>query len=74
MLERQSEQAIYQGLKLSASSILGPFGMRREIFERSELAQFGGWIHFLMGLESILGVILFFLIGLALRNQFRVRF
>lgn len=66
--------AVSDGFKLSASSVLGPFGMRREIFERREIVEFGGWIHFWMGVESILGVALIFLIGLALRNQFRMRF
>lgn len=61
------------GMKLSASSILGPFGMRREIFTRDEIVNFGGWVHFLMGVESILGIILIFLIGLALRNQFKMK-
>lgn len=61
------------GIKLSASSVLGPFGMRREIFKRDELAQLDGWFHFVMGLESVLGIILIFLIGLAIRNQFRMR-
>lgn len=74
LLEKNFINPVTDGFKLSASSILGPFGMRREIFARDELAELSGWVHFLMGLESVIGVILIFLIGLALRNQFRMRF
>lgn len=73
LMEKNFISSVTDGFKLSASSILGPFGMRREIFKRDELAELDGVIHFFMGLESILGVILIFLIGLALRNQFRMR-
>ena len=64
---------ISQGMKLSASSIVGPFGMRREIFSRAEIVELEGLAHFLIGVQSIIGVALIFLISLALRNQFKIK-
>ncbi|NMM45978.1 hypothetical protein HH303_15885 [Rhodospirillaceae bacterium KN72] len=62
-----------QALGFSAASLGGLFGMRREFFG-TFLTDFPvPWFGLMSGIQSVLGAVFVFLIGLALRNRFRIR-
>ena len=70
---RTHTASFYTALKLSASNILGPFGLRQVILPKDLISELPGIIQAAVVLQSIFGITLVFLIGLALRNQFRLK-
>ncbi len=60
-------------LGLSAANTLGVFNFRQAFFAADEIAKLPGWLQVLSAGETILGALLLFLLGLGLRNTFRLR-
>lgn len=63
---------IIDGFKLSAAAIFGPFGIGFVTFEKSEVTNLPSSVFFMLAFESAIGLVLIFLIGLAIRNQFKL--
>ncbi|MEX1034348.1 MAG: pentapeptide repeat-containing protein [Sneathiella sp.] len=65
-----------EGLKLSLTTVVPFFALSRENFKSVRETLFGDntgiWIDFAMVFEGVLAIIFIFLIGLALRNRFRI--
>jgi hypothetical protein len=57
----------------SAASLGGFFGMRKEFVSAAFMERLPDFAVFLSGCQSVLGAALLFLIGLALRNRFRIK-
>jgi hypothetical protein len=57
----------------SAASLGGFFGMRKEFVSAAFMERLPDLAVFLSGCQSVLGAALLFLIGLALRNRFRIK-
>lgn len=66
----------WEGMKLSSASIVPFLGASKTALESSKKALFpddhAGWVDGIMFAEGLLGLIFIFLIGLALRNRFRI--
>ncbi|MGC8524326.1 MAG: hypothetical protein ACP5M5_08570 [Acidibrevibacterium sp.] len=62
-----------RALGLSAASTLGVFNFRQAFFAAGDLVTLPGWLQVLSAGETIFGALLLFLLGLGLRNTFRLR-
>lgn len=60
-------------LGVSAANTLGPLGLRKELIGSTALPELSRWLQFLTGAQMLTGLILLFLIGLGLRNRFRMK-
>lgn len=61
-------------LGVSIANVLGPLGLRKELLEAGMLPHnLSRWLRFFSGAQMVLGLILLFLIGLGLRNRFRMK-
>lgn len=60
-------------LGISAANTLGPLGLRKELIGSTTLPDLSPWLQFLTGAQMLTGLILLFLIGLGLRNRFRMK-
>lgn len=60
-------------LGVSTANTLGPLGLRKELIEAGMLPDLSRWLRFLSGAQMVLGLIFLFLIGLGLRNRFRMK-
>ena len=61
-------------LGVSTANTLGPLGLRKELMEAGTLpADLSRWLRFVSGAQMVIGLILLFLIGLGLRNRFRMK-
>lgn len=60
-------------LAVSAANALGPFGLRKELLDPEALKGLSRWLQLLTGAQMVLGPVLLFLIGLGLRNRFRMK-
>lgn len=60
-------------LMLSFANTFGIFGLRREFFASSELIDLPRMLRLLAVGQTVAGSVLLFLLGLALRNRFRMR-
>jgi uncharacterized protein YjbI with pentapeptide repeats len=58
---------------LSFSNIFRFFGFQRAFFEADVFKSLGPWLKFGMGLQSVLGFLFLFFLGLGLRNRFRLK-
>ena len=64
---------LWSAVSLSLASTFGVLGFRRELLPASVLDQVTGCAKILSGVQTLLGAILLFLIGLSLRNRFRMK-
>jgi len=62
-----------RALSLSAANTLGVFNFRQAFFSADEIAKLPGWLQVFSAGETIAGALLLFLLGLGLRNAFRLR-
>ncbi len=61
-------------LGVSTANTLGPLGLRKELMEAGTLpADLSRWLRFVSGAQMVIGLLLLFLIGLGLRNRFRMK-
>lgn len=61
-------------LGVSTANTLGPLGLRKEMMDAGTLPlDLSRWLRFLSGTQMVIGLILLFLIGLGLRNRFRMK-
>ncbi len=61
-------------LGVSTANTLGPLGLRKELMEAGTLpTDLSRWLRFVSGAQMVIGLILLFLIGLGLRNRFRMK-
>lgn len=61
-------------LGVSTANTLGPLGLRKEMMDAGTLPpDLSRWLRFLSGAQMVIGLILLFLIGLGLRNRFRMK-
>jgi len=64
----------YRGsLALSLANTFGLLGLRREFFPASVITDLPWILKLVAGIQTIAGGVLFFLLGLGLRNRFRMR-
>ncbi|MBI4458353.1 pentapeptide repeat-containing protein [Candidatus Uhrbacteria bacterium] len=70
---------LWDGLLFSAAQLLPFLGASRGVLADAKAALFGsgsaplsGWVNALTMIEGVLGIVFLFLIGLALRNRFRI--
>lgn len=60
-------------LGVSTANVLGPLGLRKELVDPEALNGLSRWFQVLTGAQMVLGPVLLFLIGLGLRNRFRMK-
>ncbi|HEV2556477.1 MAG TPA: pentapeptide repeat-containing protein [Bosea sp. (in: a-proteobacteria)] len=65
--------AVKQAALLSFANMLAPLNVRKDFFDADMLAGLPGWLKMFAGLQTLLALAFAFLIGLALRNRFRLR-
>lgn len=65
--------ALKQATLLSFANMLAPLNVRKDFFDAKMLAELSGWLKIVGGLQTLLALGFAFLIGLALRNRFRLR-
>ncbi|WP_335622343.1 pentapeptide repeat-containing protein [Bosea sp. RAC05] len=65
--------AFKQATLLSFANMLAPLNVRKDFFDADMLAGLSGWLKIVGGLQTLLALAFAFLIGLALRNRFRLR-
>lgn len=65
--------ALVEPFYLSLASTLGAFGFRRELVSPHDLAKLTSFFRVFSGLQTIIGTVLLFLFGLAIRNRFRMK-
>jgi uncharacterized protein YjbI with pentapeptide repeats len=63
----------WQSLGLSAANALNVFGFRKDFFEPAVIARLPAWLDVVSALQTIFGTILLFLVGLGIRNKFRMK-
>jgi hypothetical protein len=63
----------WQSLGLSAANTLNVFGFRRDFFDLHLMEGLPAWMKIVAALQTILGTILLFLVGLGIRNKFRMK-
>jgi hypothetical protein len=63
----------FLSLGVSTANVLGPFGLRKELVDPEALKGLSRWFQVLTGAQMVLGPVLLFLIGLGLRNRFRMK-
>lgn len=62
-----------RALGVSTANALGPLGLRKELVDPLVLKDLSRWLQFLTGVQMVMGLVLLFLIGLGLRNRFRMK-
>jgi len=60
-------------LGFSFASTLNVFGFRKDFFDPQVIAKLPAWLDTLAAAQTILGAILLFLVGLGIRNKFRMK-
>lgn len=60
-------------LALSTANTLAALGLRKELISPETLSKLPHWLRFFSGVQMVIGPILLFLIGLGLRNRFRLK-
>ncbi|MGH6837809.1 MAG: pentapeptide repeat-containing protein, partial [Methylocella sp.] len=63
----------WQSLGLSFVNSLNVFGFRKEFFDARMIECLPAWLDVISALQTILGTILLFLVGLGIRNKFRMK-
>lgn len=60
-------------IALGFANTFGALGFRKDFFSSSFIESLPGWLKAVAALQTIIGTILLFLLGLALRNRFRTK-
>ncbi len=63
----------WQSLGLSWANTFNVFGFRKDFFDPKIIADLPGWLDVVAALQTIFGTIFLFLIGLGIRNKFRMK-
>ncbi|HUI22628.1 MAG TPA: hypothetical protein VLZ74_16530 [Methylocella sp.] len=63
----------WQSLGFSFANTFNVFGFRKDFFDPSVIACLPAWLQVVAAVQTILGTILLFLIGLGIRNKFRMK-
>lgn len=66
-------KSVSDAITLSLANVFNFLNLRKDFFTADVLSSLSGWLKFMSGVQTITGVILIFLIGLCLRNQFRMK-
>ncbi|MFV3074023.1 pentapeptide repeat-containing protein [Niveispirillum fermenti] len=64
---------LFLSLGISTANTLGSLGLRKDLIDPETLQGLPDWAYLLSGLQTVLGLVLLFLISLGLRNRFRMR-
>ena len=64
--------SLFRAFGLSLSNVLGILGLNQVIFAE-DIAQLTGFSEVVSGTQTFLGLVLLFLLGLGLRNRFRIK-
>jgi len=73
MLLLSGAVAPWQSLGLSSANTFNLFGFRKDFFEPAVIARLPAWLDVVGAIQTILGTILLFLVGLGIRNKFRMK-
>jgi hypothetical protein len=60
-------------LGLSFANTFNALGFRRDLIDPQLLQALPGWLKVVAAVQTILGIMLVFLFGLAIRNRFRMK-
>jgi hypothetical protein len=63
----------WQSLGLSFANTFNVFGFRKDFIATSVIACLPAWFDVMSAIQTILGTILLFLVGLGVRNRFRMK-
>lgn len=63
----------WQAVGLSLANTFGVFGFRRELIGADVLTALPGLLKVLAAAQTIAGIVLLFLLGVAIRNRFRMK-
>ncbi|HXW73050.1 MAG TPA: hypothetical protein VEK34_16775 [Methylocella sp.] len=63
---------ILEAIGLSCANTLNVFGFRKDFFDLAKM-DLGPWLDVIAAIQTILGAILLFLVGLGIRNKFRMK-
>ncbi len=63
----------WQALGHSFANTFGVLGFRKDLISSEALAALPGWLKVIAASQTIAGIVLLFLFGLAIRNRFRMR-
>lgn len=63
----------WQAIGLSFANTFGILGIRKEFIDPTVLQKLPGWLKVISTIQTILGIALLFLFGLAIRNRFRMK-
>ena len=69
-----SALAPWQSLRLSLANTFNVFGFRKDFFDAATIECLQTLLQILAAVQTILGAILLFLLGLGIRNRFRMSF
>jgi hypothetical protein len=72
-LLRHVDFSLYKSLGLSLANTLNVFGFRKEFIDPDTLHKLPACIKVISGFQTIIGGALLFLVGLGLRNRFRMK-
>lgn len=64
---------LFAALGMSFANTLAIIGVRREFISSDVVQQLPGWLIVVAALQDVVGISLIFLLGLALRNRFRIK-
>ena len=62
-----------QAIGLSFANTFGILGIRKDLIDPTVLQGLPGWLKVISTIQTILGIVLLFLFGLAIRNRFRMK-
>ena len=62
-----------QAIGISFANTFGVLGVRKDLIDPRVIEDFPGWLKMIAAAQTILGIVLLFLFGLAVRNRFRMK-
>jgi len=65
--------ALGEAFNLTYANLLSPLNIRKDFFDPEVLKKLPIWVQLISGFQTLAGVFFTFLIGLALRNRFRMK-
>jgi hypothetical protein len=63
----------FQAIGLSFANTFGVLGFRKDLIDPQVLTCLPGWLKAIAASQTIAGIVLLFLFGLAIRNRFRMK-